>query len=188
MFITPVCIFFLTHIVLILFKHTYIKLPLLETILEIIHHHHKLLLFPIKEKETPLFAALIEVLSVCRPSCKIFFSHDPIKMVRAKGQYMFDETGRRYLDCINNVAHGKHTLTSREQTRERSGARPLTDGFPPSLLVGHCHPDVVKAGAEQMEQLNTNSRFLHDNLVLYAQRLQATLPDRLSVCYFVNSG
>lgn len=39
-----------------------------------------------------------------------------------------------------------------------------------------------------MELLNTNSRFLHDNLVLYAQRLQATLPDRLSVCYFVNSG
>ncbi|XP_034532596.1 ethanolamine-phosphate phospho-lyase [Notolabrus celidotus] len=93
------------------------------------------------------------------PSCKIFFSHDPIKIVRAKGQYMYDEKGQRYLDCINNVAH-----------------------------VGHCHPDVVKAGAEQMEKLNTNSRFLHDNLVLYAQRLQATLPDKLSVCYFVNSG
>lgn len=54
--------------------------------------------------------------------------------------------------------------------------------------VGHCHPDVVEAGAKQMELLNTNSRFLHDNLVLYAQRLQATLPEKLSVCYFVNSG
>ncbi|XP_061566349.1 ethanolamine-phosphate phospho-lyase [Cololabis saira] len=93
------------------------------------------------------------------PSCKIFFSHDPIKIVRAKGQYMYDEKGQRYLDCVNNVAH-----------------------------VGHCHPDVVKAGAQQMEVLNTNSRFLHDNLVLYAQKLQATLPDKLSVCYFVNSG
>uniref|UniRef100_A0A672JA47 Ethanolamine-phosphate phospho-lyase n=1 Tax=Salarias fasciatus TaxID=181472 RepID=A0A672JA47_SALFA len=72
---------------------------------------------------------------------------------------MYDEKGQRYLDCINNVAH-----------------------------VGHCHPDVVKAGAQQMEQLNTNSRFLHDNLVLYAQKLQATLPSKLSVCYFVNSG
>uniref|UniRef100_A0A3B4B7U1 Uncharacterized protein n=1 Tax=Periophthalmus magnuspinnatus TaxID=409849 RepID=A0A3B4B7U1_9GOBI len=40
------------------------------------------------------------------PSCKIFFSHDPIKIVRAKGQYMYDETCQRYLDCINNVAHG----------------------------------------------------------------------------------
>jgi len=93
------------------------------------------------------------------PSCKVFFSHDPIKIVRAKGQYMYDEKGERYLDCINNVAH-----------------------------VGHSHPDVVKAGAEQMELLNTNSRFLHDNLVNYAQKLQATLPDKLSVCYFVNSG
>ncbi|TWW63180.1 Ethanolamine-phosphate phospho-lyase [Takifugu flavidus] len=93
------------------------------------------------------------------PSCKIFFSQDPIKIVKAKGQYMYDENGQRYLDCINNVAH-----------------------------VGHCHPDVVQAGAEQMGTLNTNARFLHDNLVLYAQRLQATLPPALSVCYFVNSG
>ncbi|RVE60629.1 hypothetical protein OJAV_G00182850 [Oryzias javanicus] len=93
------------------------------------------------------------------PSCKIFFSHDPLKIVRAKGQYMFNEKGQQYLDCINNVAH-----------------------------VGHCHPDVVKAGSQQMELLNTNTRFLHDNLVLYAKRLQATLPDKLSVCYFVNSG
>ncbi|CAF88670.1 unnamed protein product, partial [Tetraodon nigroviridis] len=41
------------------------------------------------------------------PSCKIFFSHDPLKIVKAKGQYMYDEKGQRYLDCINNVAHGK---------------------------------------------------------------------------------
>ncbi|XP_004079724.1 ethanolamine-phosphate phospho-lyase isoform X1 [Oryzias latipes] len=93
------------------------------------------------------------------PSCKIFFSHDPLKIVRAKGQYMFNEKGQRYLDCINNVAH-----------------------------VGHCHPEVVKAASQQMELLNTNTRFLHDNLVLYAKKLQATLPDKLSVCYFVNSG
>ncbi|KAJ8007781.1 hypothetical protein DPEC_G00097760 [Dallia pectoralis] len=93
------------------------------------------------------------------PSCKVFFSQDPIKIVRAKGQYMYDENGEQYLDCINNVAH-----------------------------VGHSHPVVVTAGAKQMELLNTNSRFLHDNLVKYAQRLQATLPEKLSVCYFVNSG
>lgn len=54
--------------------------------------------------------------------------------------------------------------------------------------MGHSHPDVVHAGAKQMELLNTNSRFLHDNLVQYAQRLQATLPEQLSVCYFTNSG
>ncbi|KAM3939041.1 ethanolamine-phosphate phospho-lyase [Leptodactylus fuscus] len=93
------------------------------------------------------------------PSCKVFFAKDPIKIVCAKGQYMFDERGERYLDCINNVAH-----------------------------VGHSHPEVTKAAVKQMELLNTNSRFLHDNLVQYAERLTATLPEKLSVCYFVNSG
>ncbi|XP_040274314.1 ethanolamine-phosphate phospho-lyase [Bufo bufo] len=93
------------------------------------------------------------------PSCKVFFEKDPIKIVCAKGQYMFDERGEKYLDCINNVAH-----------------------------VGHSHPEVTKAAVKQMELLNTNSRFLHDNLVQYAESLTATLPEELSVCYFVNSG
>ncbi|OCT97108.1 ethanolamine-phosphate phospho-lyase-like [Xenopus laevis] len=93
------------------------------------------------------------------PSCKVFFANDPIKIVRARGQYMFDEKEARYLDCINNVAH-----------------------------VGHSHPEVTKAALKQMELLNTNSRFLHDNLVRYAECLTSTLPEKLSVCYFVNSG
>ncbi|KAK2703832.1 ethanolamine-phosphate phospho-lyase-like [Artemia franciscana] len=93
------------------------------------------------------------------PSCKLFFKSDPIKIVRASGQYMFSETGERYLDCINNVAH-----------------------------VGHCHPKVVEAGNKQAALLNTNSRFLHDNLVLYAERLAALFPDPLKVLFMVNSG
>jgi len=93
------------------------------------------------------------------PSCKLFFKSDPLKIVRAKGQYMYDENDTAYLDCINNVCH-----------------------------VGHCHPDVVKAGQDQMAVLNTNSRFLHDNLVLYAERLCKTFPGNLSVAYLVNSG
>ncbi|XP_022238860.1 5-phosphohydroxy-L-lysine phospho-lyase-like [Limulus polyphemus] len=92
-------------------------------------------------------------------SCALFFKSDPLKIVRGEGQYMYDEIGRKYLDCINNVAH-----------------------------VGHCHPHVVKAGAEQMALLYTNNRYLHDNLVLYAQRLTSYFPNKLSVCYFVNSG
>ncbi len=43
-----------------------------------------------------------------RTSCKLFFNKDPIKIVRAEGQYMYDERGQQYLDCINNVAHGKN--------------------------------------------------------------------------------
>lgn len=54
--------------------------------------------------------------------------------------------------------------------------------------MGHCHPEVVKAGCDQMAVLNTNNRFLHDNIVLCAKRLIKTMPEELSVCFFVNSG
>ncbi|KAM4622036.1 5-phosphohydroxy-L-lysine phospho-lyase [Polymixia lowei] len=92
-------------------------------------------------------------------SCKLFYSDDPVKIVRGRGQYLYDENGMRYLDCISNVQH-----------------------------VGHCHPSITQAATAQMELLNTNSRFLHDNIVLYADRLAATLPNKLCVFYFVNSG
>jgi 4-aminobutyrate aminotransferase-like enzyme len=84
---------------------------------------------------------------------------DPVKIVRGEMQYLYDDEGRRYLDAYNNVAH-----------------------------VGHCHPRVVATAIEQMRLLNTNTRYLHDLIVHYAERLTATLPGRLSVCYFVNSG
>ncbi len=84
---------------------------------------------------------------------------EPVKVVRGWMQYLFDEKGRRYLDAYNNVPH-----------------------------VGHCHPRVVRAGCEQMAVLNTNTRYLHDLINRYAAGLCATLPTRLSVCFFVNSG
>jgi 4-aminobutyrate aminotransferase-like enzyme/Ser/Thr protein kinase RdoA (MazF antagonist) len=84
---------------------------------------------------------------------------EPLKIVRGWMQYLYDEEGRRYLDAYNNVPH-----------------------------VGHCHPRVVKAGQDQMAVLNTNTRYLHDLINRYAERLCATLPDPLSVCFFVNSG
>lgn len=57
------------------------------------------------------------------------------------------------------------------------------------ILVGHCHPKVVKAGSDQMGIISTNNRFLHDELVKCAQNLVERMPgDSLSVCYFVNSG
>ncbi|MBL6966097.1 MAG: aminotransferase class III-fold pyridoxal phosphate-dependent enzyme [Anaerolineales bacterium] len=84
---------------------------------------------------------------------------EPLKIERGWMQYLFDETGRRYVDAYNNVPH-----------------------------VGHCHPRVVAAGRQQMGILNTNTRYLHDYLLQYAERITATLPDPLSVCFFVNSG
>lgn len=56
------------------------------------------------------------------------------------------------------------------------------------FTVGHCHPHVVKAGMDQMGILNTNNRFLHDNLVLCAKKLASLFPEKLSVCFLVNSG
>lgn len=54
-------------------------------------------------------------------------------------QYLFDETGKRYLDACNNVPH-----------------------------VGHCHPEVVEAAFEQLRTLNTNTHYLSDHFNDYA--------------------
>lgn len=41
-------------------------------------------------------------------SCRLFFPEDPVKIIRSQGQYLYDEQGREFLDCINNVAHGQY--------------------------------------------------------------------------------
>jgi len=84
---------------------------------------------------------------------------DPLHIVRARRQFLYDIDGYAYLDVVNNVCH-----------------------------VGHCHPQVVRAAQRQMALLNTNTRYLYDSLTEYAERLCATLPEPLSVCFFVNSG
>jgi len=83
----------------------------------------------------------------------------PLKIVRGAGATLIAEDGRRYLDLVNNVCH-----------------------------VGHCHPRVVEAIAGQAARLNTNTRYLHDNLVEYAHRLTTLLPPELSSVFLVNSG
>ena len=45
-----------------------------------------------------------------REACQLFFASDPLKIVRASGQYMYDEAGNEFLDCINNVCHGEYSL------------------------------------------------------------------------------
>jgi 4-aminobutyrate aminotransferase-like enzyme/Ser/Thr protein kinase RdoA (MazF antagonist) len=83
----------------------------------------------------------------------------PIRMVRGAGQYLIDQDGRRYLDTVNNVAN-----------------------------AGHEHPRIVRAGQRQMAVLNTNTRYLHENIVNFAEALIETLPEPLSVVFVVNSG
>ncbi len=84
---------------------------------------------------------------------------EPLDIVRGRGAALIDREGRAFLDCVNNVCH-----------------------------VGHAHPRVVAALTDQAARLNTNTRYLHDNLIAYARRLTATLPEPLRVCFFVNSG
>ncbi len=83
----------------------------------------------------------------------------PLKLARGFMQYLYDENGRQYLDVRNNVPQ-----------------------------VGHSNPRIVRALNQQASVLNTHTRYLHANLVKYAQRLCSKLPEELSVCFFVNSG
>lgn len=82
-----------------------------------------------------------------------------LKIVKGALQYLYDDKGDTYVDCVNNPSH-----------------------------VGHCHPVLVKEMQRQIATLNTNTRYLHDSMTEYAKRLTATLPASLQVCYFVNSG
>ncbi len=83
----------------------------------------------------------------------------PLHITRGQGQYLHADDGRPYLDLVNNVCH-----------------------------VGHCHPQVVDAIASQAAVLNTNTRYLHELLGAYAERLCSTMPDSLDTCFLVNSG
>lgn len=51
-----------------------------------------------------------KIFLIFRKACQLFYRSDPLKIIRGEGQYMFDEEGTRYLDCINNVAHGKYRM------------------------------------------------------------------------------
>ena len=86
----------------------------------------------------------------------------PIMIVEGKMQYLFDETGRRYLDLLGGIV---------------------------TVSVGHCHPRVLRAIEEQLRTLqHATTIYLHPNLPLLAQKLAAKMPAGLDVTYFVNSG
>lgn len=104
---------------------------------------------------TDLLAARKKLLGV---SLSVSYAK-PLNIVRGWKQFLYDETGRAYLDVYNNVP-----------------------------LVGHSHPRVVKAAQRQLALLNTNTRYLHECVLHYAERLTELLPAPLKVCFFVNSG
>merc|ERR1719356_895086 len=96
----------------------------------------------------------------CAAQSVSYANTDPLLIVRGEGARLFDERGRTFLDTRNNVCH-----------------------------VGHAHPRVAAAVAEQASMLNTNTRYLHPNICLLAQKLISTFPkdSGLEVCFFVNS-
>ncbi len=96
--------------------------------------------------------------SALNPALSLSFLR-PLKIERGFMGHLYDDAGQPYLDCVNNVSH-----------------------------VGHSHPRVVQVAQDQIALLNTNTRYLHDAILEYAEALRATLPEPLSVCFFVNSG
>lgn len=83
----------------------------------------------------------------------------PLFIQRGMMQYLMDHTGRRFLDTVNNVAH-----------------------------CGHEHPRIVRKGQSAMAVLNTNTRYLHPQIIGLAAQLTKLMDPSLSVCYFTNSG
>ena len=87
---------------------------------------------------------------------------EPLMIVEGRGQYVFDEHGRRYLDGFAGIV---------------------------TVSVGHCHPHVVAAANAQNDLLqHTTTIYLNPNIAEYATALAAKMPGDLKVCYFVNSG
>ena len=87
---------------------------------------------------------------------------EPLMIVEGRMQYLFDETGRRYLDMFAGIV---------------------------TVSCGHCHPAVVARMREQMETLqHTTTIYLHPNMPRLAEKLASKMPPGLDVTYFVNSG
>jgi len=87
------------------------------------------------------------------------FYDEPLHIVRGEGVWLHAADGRRYLDCYNNVPH-----------------------------VGHCHPRVVEALTRQAATLNVHTRYLHETILDYSERLLATLDESLSKVMYVCTG
>lgn len=92
------------------------------------------------------------------PGLRQFYDF-PFQPVCGKGVWLKDSEGKSYLDAYNNVPH-----------------------------VGHCHPHVLEALTRQASTLNTNTRYLHDSILEYAERLVRTMPAGLDTCLFVCTG
>ncbi len=87
------------------------------------------------------------------------FFEEPVQLIRGEGVHMYDESGRRYVDLYNNVP-----------------------------CVGHCHPQFVETVSRQVNTLNVHSRYLHESILDYAERLIARHDDSIGSIIFSCTG
>ncbi|KAG5550723.1 hypothetical protein RHGRI_015619 [Rhododendron griersonianum] len=96
------------------------------------------------------------------PSMFYFYNNTPLNLVDGKMQYLYDDTGRRYLDAFGGIA---------------------------TVCCGHCHPDVVKAIVNQTNRLQHSTiLYLNHAITDFAEALASKLPGDLKVVFFTNSG
>jgi 4-aminobutyrate aminotransferase-like enzyme len=87
------------------------------------------------------------------------FYDEPLHIVRGEGVWLYDEQGKKYLDVYNNVPN-----------------------------VGHCHPHVVEAIHKQSNTLNVHTRYLHELILDYVERLTRLHDDSLNMAFLTCSG
>lgn len=96
--------------------------------------------------------------NVLGPGYRLFY-REPVTLVRGQGTYLYDLDGNEYLDAYNNVP-----------------------------CVGHGHPHVVEAVHTQMRALNTNTRYVQEQIIDYAERLLQKFPEQLNRVTFACTG
>ena len=92
------------------------------------------------------------------PAYRLFY-REPLHVVRGEGVHLYDADGTEYLDFYNNVAS-----------------------------LGHAHPRVTQAIADQAGVLNTHTRYLHEGIVRYSEQLLATMPSSMGHVMFTCTG
>ncbi len=110
----------------------------------------------------PSFDEALRLRQEYLPPSYLTYYAKPLMLVEGRMQYVWDQTGRRYLDAFGGIV---------------------------TVGVGHCHPHVVAAADAQNHRLqHVTTLYLHGTVGRYAEKLASTMPGNLKVCYFVNSG
>jgi 4-aminobutyrate aminotransferase-like enzyme len=108
---------------------------------------------------TAVEKAIIERRASTLGSAYRLFYQRPVHFVRGEGTWLYDAEGDAYLDVYNNVAS-----------------------------VGHSHPHIVAALTRQSATLNTHTRYLHESILNYSERLVATMPNQIGRVMFTCTG